>query len=190
MKNYAHALMVIMMLGYPLAGITHHEGCEGCHGANGVSQMPTVPTIGGISAGVHADTLIMYRDGVLPCTGAPLRTAMCGSVAALGDEAIEEVANHFAALPFVPAKQKFDADKAASGEAVHKQSCEICHTNGGSDPAADASILAGQWMEYLRIVIGEYAAGEREQSPVMEGMIKQLTADQIEALLHFYASQQ
>lgn len=190
MRYYANALMVMALLGCPLAAAGHHAACEGCHGANGVSQQPTVPTIAGISAAVHADALYLYRDGELPCAGTPLRPVMCGSVAALSDEAIEEAASHFAAQPFVAAKQDFDADKAATGKAIHQQSCEICHSSGGSDPADDASILAGQWMAYLRIVMEEYASGERESQPAMQATIKQLTADQIEALLHFYASQQ
>ncbi len=189
-----HNCLIALMSFFSLCGLVsaqaHHASCEGCHGAGGVSQQPSIPTIAGISAAVHADALIMYQEGALPCQGSPLRVAMCASVEGMSGARIEELAEHYAALEFVPAKQDFDAAKAAAGQGVHQQSCELCHSTGGSDPADDAGILAGQWMPYLRLVMEEYARGEREQSPVMEGMIKQLTAEQTEALLHYYASQQ
>ena len=185
-------MVIFLVLGLQVPGISSAQdaSCDGCHGPGGVSSQPTIPSIAGISPGVHADALLMYQEGALPCTGSPMRVAMCASVAGMSEARIEELAEYYAGQEFIPAEQDFDADKAAAGQGVHQQSCELCHSSGGSDPADDASILAGQWMPYLRMVMEEYARGEREQSPVMAGMIQQLTAEQIEALLHYYASQQ
>jgi sulfide dehydrogenase cytochrome subunit len=190
MRSCTIAILSVLAAGATGVLVAQEASCEGCHGPGGVSVQATIPSIAGISPGVHADALLMYQEGALPCAGSPMRVAMCASVAGMSEARIEELAEYYAAQAFVPAKQAFDADQANAGLAVHQQSCELCHSRGGSDPEDDASILAGQWMPYLRLVMEEYARGEREQSPVMAGMIQQLTAEQIEALLHYYASQQ
>jgi len=133
------------------------ENCNGCHGDNGVSQWTDVPTIAGVPEFVHADALYIFRDEARPCTESKYRqgdtsraaTTMCAVAADLSDEMIDEIAAHYAALPFVAAKQEFDAGLAAAGKAVHEAECDRCHSEGGSNPEDEAGILAGQWMGYL-----------------------------------------
>ena len=101
------------------------EMCNGCHGDNGVSQWNDVPTIAGIDAFVHSDALYVYRDEARPCAMSEFRAGdmtrsaidMCNVVKEMSDDEIDEIAEHYAALPFVPAKQEFDAALAAAGEA-------------------------------------------------------------------------
>jgi len=69
---------------------------------------------------------------------------------------------------------------------VHKQSCGICH--GLDEPITASSILHGQKMAYLRNVLVQYAAGEREQLPPMQAVISALAPEQTEAILNYYAS--
>ena len=45
-------------------------------------------------------------------------------------------------------------------------------------------------MDYLRITFTQYAAGEREQPDKMKEKIDSLGQADVEALLHYYASQQ
>ena len=115
---------------------------------------------------------------------------MCAVAAALDEDTIDAVAAHYAALPFVPAKQDFDADLAAAGKAVHDEACDRCHSDGGSNPDDEAGILAGQWMGYLEDTFAEYRAGEREQPKKMEEKLNALSEDDVKALVHYYASQQ
>lgn len=174
------------------------ENCNGCHGDNGVSQWSDVPTIAGIDAFVHSEALYIYRDEGRPCAESKYRqgdterepTSMCAVASDLDDETIETLAGHYAALPFVPAKQDFDPALAAAGEAVHERDCARCHSDGGANPDDEASILAGQWMDYLRVTFAQYAAGEREQLDKMKDKMDPLSEADVEALLHFYASQQ
>jgi sulfide dehydrogenase cytochrome subunit len=58
------------------------------------------------------------------------------------------------------------------------------------DPEDEAGILGGQQMGYLRNAFAEYAAESRDQPEKMKEAIDGLSADDIEALLNFYASQQ
>ncbi|MEO1202485.1 MAG: c-type cytochrome [Pseudomonadota bacterium] len=174
------------------------EMCDGCHGDNGVSQWDDMPTIAGIDAFVGSEALYVYQDEARPCAMSDFRqgdtsrsaTTMCAVAADLDDDTIEALAEHYAALPFVPAKQDFDAAKAAAGEAIHEDKCSRCHSDGGSNPDDEASILAGQWMGYLRTTFAEYASGEREQMDKMKTVMDALSAEDTEALIHYYASQQ
>ncbi len=172
--------------------------CNDCHGEAGVSQWNDVPTIAGIDPYVHADALWAYQDDARPCATGPYRlgdtsrteTNMCEAVAALNDEQIEALAAHYAALPFVPAPQEFDTNLAQQGNAVHDRACKRCHSDGGSNPDDEASILAGQWMGYLEATFAQYAAGTREQPDKMKEKMDELAEGETQALIHYYASQQ
>lgn len=172
--------------------------CEDCHGPKGASTSEDVPTIAGISSGVHADYLLTYQEKGRPCPESKYRhgdtsraaTDMCTVAGKLSKEDIDGLAAHFAALPFVPAKQAADATKAAAGAKLHARDCEKCHTGKGKDADADASILAGQQMKYLEHSLKEFASGERPQPKKMKEKLDKLSPADIEALVHFYVSQQ
>ena len=172
--------------------------CEGCHGPKGVSAWSDVPTIAGISPDVHAGYLRTYKEKGRPCTKSEYRqgdtkraaTDMCAVAEKLSDADIDAVAKHFAGQAFVPAKQAVDAAKAAAGGKIHTRDCEKCHTGNGKDVDADASILAGQWMPYLKTAFAQFASGERPQPKKMKEKLSKLSAADIEALANFYGSQQ
>jgi sulfide dehydrogenase cytochrome subunit len=174
------------------------ENCNGCHGDNGVSEWSDMPTIAGIDAFTHSEALYVYRDGDRPCAESDYRigdtsrpaTTMCAVTADLADEQIEAVAVYYEELPFVAAAQAFDSALAEQGAAIHKAECDRCHSDGGSNPEDEASILAGQWMDYLRQSFADYASGARPQDRKMQEKMDPLSADDVEALLHYYASQQ
>lgn len=87
----------------------------------------------------------------------------------------------------VTAGEDFDAALAAEGKEIHKEKCAICH--GMDDPGdAASSILHGQKMAYLRNVMLQYTAGEREQLPPMQANISASTPEQTEAIFNYYAS--
>jgi sulfide dehydrogenase cytochrome subunit len=172
--------------------------CEDCHGSKGVSQWDDVPTIAGISAPVHGDFLFAYQDKSRPCRASKYRqgdtsrpeTDMCAVAAKLSDADIEALAAHFAALPFVPAKQPFDAAKAAAGKTLHARDCAKCHANGGRDPDDDASILGGQHLKYLQQALADLRSGEREATKKMGEKLSKWTDAEAEAAAHYYASLQ
>jgi sulfide dehydrogenase cytochrome subunit len=172
--------------------------CEDCHGNKGASQWDDVPTIAGISAPVHGDFLYAYQEKSRPCRESKFRqgdttrpqTDMCAVAAKLGDAEIEGLAAHFAAQPFVPAKQSFDAAKAAAGKALHARDCAKCHANGGRNPDDDASILGGQHLKYLQQALADLRSGEREASKKMAEKLSKWTDAEAEAAAHYYASLQ
>lgn len=158
--------------------------CVNCHGEDGVGKESDVPIIAGIPAVIQEDAMVAYLDGVRNCGDKPL---MCGIVSRLTEEQITELAEYYAAIPFTPAGEDFDPSLAHDGRIIHHSKCAICH--GDEDPGdAESSILHGQRKEYLRYSLQQYAAGVREQLPAMQSKIAGLSADDIEALLNYYAS--
>ncbi len=196
-------IILLIMLGLPGAALASDlqatiGACADCHGDNGVSRWDDVPTIAGIDAFVGSEALFIYRDRERPCSKSDYRqgdtaraaTDMCEIVSQISDTMIEDIAAHFSELPFVAAQQDFDAAKAALGQTIHEQSCERCHSGGGSKADDEASILAGQWSGYLRTAFAEYASGQREQLDKMKAAMDSLSAEDTDALIHYYASQQ
>ncbi len=174
------------------------QGCNDCHGDNGVSKWSDVPTIAGLAAIVHEDALYIYQDEARPCAESKYRqgdtsrpaTTMCALAAELSEDDIAELAEAYAELPYVPAKQTFDAGLAAAGEAIHNAECDKCHSEAGMNADDEAGFLGGQQMGYLRNMFAQYLDGSREQPGKMKEKIDALSADDIEALVHFYGSQQ
>ena len=172
--------------------------CDDCHGNQGLSQSDDVPTIAGISAPVHGDFLFAYQDKSRPCRTSKYRqgdtarpeTDMCAIAAKLSEAEIESVAQHFAALPFVAAKQPFDAAKAAAGKALHARDCAKCHANGGRKADDDASILGGQHLKYLQQALADFRSGKRDPGKKMGEKLKPWSDADVEAVAHYYASLQ
>jgi sulfide dehydrogenase cytochrome subunit len=157
-----------------------------------------MPTIAGLSEYYHGDQLYIYRDEERPCAESEYRqgdtsraaASMCQVSADLSDEQIDAIAAHYAELPFVAAKQDFDAALAAAGQAIHDRDCAKCHSDGGSNVDDDAGILSGQWLGYMETSFAQYRAGERDQPDAMQKKMVALSDDDAKALLHYYASQQ
>jgi sulfide dehydrogenase cytochrome subunit len=171
--------------------------CEDCHGMAGASGHEDVPSIGGQSKTYMVDNLLSFQVWGRPCVKSKFRygdtsrprTDMCQIAGGLSAEDIETITTHFADLPFVPAKQPFDAEKAGLGAAVHAEKCESCHPRGGSEPGIGPR-LAGQWVTYLRSSLKFVPTGEHLVPPLMEEAVADMGPIELDQLMHFYASQQ
>jgi len=202
MKAYKYLFAVPFVAVFSMASASDIDalmkGCNDCHGDNGVSQWAEVPTIAGIDAFGHADQLFMFRDEERPCSESEYRqgdtsraaTTMCAIAGELSDDDIEALGDAYSALPFVAAAQEFDAALAEAGAAVHSQNCDKCHSDGGSNVEDEASILAGQQMAYLENTFADYLSDARGQDKKMKEKLDALSADDVTALVHYYASQQ
>ena len=188
LKKFVGMIAIAALLALSGPGLADIGGilkvCANCHGEDGRGTDADTPIIAGIPAVVQEDALYAFADGDRNCSAMPM---MCKMVSKLNDEQIVGVAAHFSAMPYVPAGEEFDADLAKTGESIHQENCAICHD--ADDPeSAEASILHGQRVGYLRHVLQQYAAGERVQLPAMEKKTSVLSSDDIEALVNYYAS--
>lgn len=202
MKRYFFFVFSVLMAGIPAIASADvdalMQGCNDCHGNNGVSQWSDVPTIAGLAEFVHVDALYIYQDEARPCAESKYRqgdtsraaTTMCAIAAELSEDDIDALAAAYAELPYVKATQDFDAALAATGKALHDQKCDKCHSEEGTNPDDEAGMLGGQQMGYLRDTFAAYADGSREQPGKMKEALDAMSADEIEALVHYYGSVQ
>ncbi len=168
------------------------SGCKDCHGDDGVSTKSGIPTIAGMSAFYLEGQMQAYQKDQRPCAKTEAnkeKTDMCEVAKKLSTAQVKEVATYYAAQKFVPAKQIVDAALAAKGKSLHAANCETCHTDGGSVADDDAGILAGQWKPYLQAMMKEYRDGKRIEPQKMKPKTAALSADDVNALVEFYASQ-
>ncbi len=162
--------------------------CIDCHGEDGLGTESDMPIIAGEAPAVQEDAIYAYADGDRQCISTPM---MCKISSRLTEEQIVEYSAHFAQLPYKAACEEFDPALSEAGQKTHAGNCAKCH--GADDPSeADDSIgaskLHGQRKDYLRYALERYVAGERNQLPAMKKVIVPLSADDIEALVHYYAS--
>lgn len=172
--------------------------CESCHGQDGISQEDDIPIIAGLSDIAISDILNAYRDDTRSAIDSKFRhsdtsrpeTNMNEITKNLDGEEIEALAEYYSNKDFVAAKQSFDPDKAAIGAKIHKVQCTKCHEDGGSSSDDDVGILAGQWTPYLRTALTNFRSGKRQTEDKMLKLVKKLSAEELDALLNYWASQQ
>jgi sulfide dehydrogenase cytochrome subunit len=172
--------------------------CESCHGPAGASQHDDMPIIGGQSSRYIRDSLESYQVWGRPCVKSLYRsgdtsrpkTDMCKIAGGLSAEDVEKLSQHYSTQPWVAAPQEFDAGLAEAGAALHQQTCESCHAQGGTSSDSTGPRLAGQWLPYLKHALKFVPTGEHMVPSTMERKLGDLSAEDTMALLNYYASQQ
>jgi sulfide dehydrogenase cytochrome subunit len=105
------------------------------------------------------------------------------------EDQIEQMAVYFAELPVYKASVPHDPAKAKAGAEVYEAGCAKCHDENGSLPDDDAGILAGQWLPWLQYSMADFTSGNREMPRKMKKEVEKLSEAELEAVLHFFASQ-
>lgn len=160
------------------------QPCMACHGTRGASTQQPIPTIGGQIENYLVFSMKEFREGTRPST------VMTRIAKAYSTKEIEALALYFSRQPFVRQIQETDPEKVARGEAVHRRKCDRCHIHDGWDTTEHESpLLAGQKLEYMRHNMEEILAGRRTVEIKMNSALMQLTPEDIDAALHFYAAQ-
>ena len=183
------------------AGVSHAadpppqaQACAACHGAEAPSPFPGVPTIHGLPFVVLDNALYDFRAGIRPCRKPDCgqdecpELDFCAIAAKLSDEDISVLAQWYASQDYVPLTQEWDADLAAEGRALHEEHCESCHAGGGLRPTEQAGILRGQPRAYLRQAMEDFRQERRVAVAEMDVVAHELSEEQVDALLEFYAS--
>lgn len=160
------------------------DTCAGCHGPDGSSLGPATPSIAGMSAEYFKTTMDEYKKGERHST------VMTRIAKGYTDEEIALMADFFAGRQLILPNQDVDAAKVAAGAKLYGSNCEKCHEENGASPGDDAGILAGQWLPYLNYAMEDFQAGKRDMPKKMKKKVEKLSAADIEALMHFFASQQ
>ena len=172
------------------------EACANCHGKDGASTNSDVPIIGGYSIEFLVNNLKAYKDKERNCPETEYKsgskkgtkTDMCKMVKDLSEDDMKLIAQYLSKKKFVRAKQKFDAALAAKGKEIHEMSCEKCHSDGGTSAKDDTGMPAGQWTPYLKQAFDEFLTGKRPIAKKMKLRMDDLSKEDINALINYYAS--
>lgn len=160
------------------------QSCLSCHGTRGASTQQAIPILGGQVETYLAGSMKSYRDGSRPST------VMERIAKAYSNREIDALATYFSVQPFVRLPQETDPDKVTRGQAIHQRKCNRCHLHNGRDTSeADSPLLAGQKLEYLQRNMAEILAGRRTIEIKMNSALLEITREEIDATLHFYAAQ-
>ncbi len=157
--------------------------CSACHGQFGQAVGPNIPTLAGQPASYIADSMRKFKSGER------VGTVMNRVAKAYSDGDFNAMGEFFSQKMFVRHPQKVDGAKVAKGKLLHEKNCEKCHTESGRE-SEDGGVIAGQWSEYLKITMDDFAAKKRPMPKKMAEKIEGLSKDDLDALIDFYASQQ
>lgn len=165
--------------------------CETCHGAKGRSVSPTFPNLAAQQAPYIELQLKAFKDQTRADPDA--QAYMWGMASQLSDATISEVAGYFAAQPAAPGRGGNSA-LIAQGKHLFEEGvparqippCASCHGAHG-EGLASFPRLAGQHAPYLfkQLLVIQSVL---RIAPVMHGVIKDLTKDQMQAVVAYLES--
>ena len=158
------------------------NACAGCHGAHGASAGPSMPSLANQSKEAIVVAMKKFKSGERPGTimGRLAKGYSDADFVAMGD--------FFSKQKLHATSQALDAAKVAKGKSLEEESCSRCHMESGKEGKDDSPIMASQWLPYLQIQMGQYLNGQRKMPEKMAEKVKPLSKEDLDALLHFYAS--
>jgi sulfide dehydrogenase cytochrome subunit len=158
------------------------NACAGCHGTNGGSAGMSMPSLAGQSKTAIVDAMKKFKSGERPAT-------VMGRLAkGYSDEQFEMIGDFFSNQKVHFTNQAVDPTKAAKGASLQEESCSRCHLEEGKEGKDDTPVMASQWLPYLQIQMDLYQSGKRKMPEKMAEKVKQLSKEDLDALLNFYAS--
>jgi cytochrome c553 len=167
------------------------ETCGTCHGVNGRSVSPTFPNLAAQSAPYIEAQLHAFKDQSRADPDA--QAYMWGMSSQLSDAMITSLAGYFAAQPAAPGKPGNPA-LIAQGKHLFEEGvparqippCASCH-GANAQGMAIFPRLAGQHAPYLLKQLLVIQSVLRT-APVMHGVVKDLSKDQMQAVVAYLES--
>jgi len=174
------------------AAKTVAQVCSSCHGMNGRSVSPTFPNLAGQTAPYIETQLKAFKDQSRADPDA--QAYMWGMAAQLSDGMISALAAYFAGQPPAPPSNSGDPALIAKGKRLFEEGvsarqippCASCHGSHGEGQVVFPR-LAGQHAPYLLKQLLVIQSVLRV-APVMHGVIKDLTKDQMQSVVAYLES--
>jgi sulfide dehydrogenase cytochrome subunit len=158
------------------------QGCAQCHGPTGISQTPGTPHLEHQLTEALEEALNAYAQARRSTKIREHKEVPEGLRPAIAKFYNAQKSN---AWP----PQTVDAARVAQGEPIYSARCAKCHDDSGRESANDASLLAGQDLEYLIGQTKAFKSGGRPQPSMMDRAYKDLSDADLEAVAHYFASQ-
>ena len=104
---------------------------------------------------------------------------------------IMEIAQYLSALPFQRNEQVTDVNKVELGAVAYRKVCSKCHGESGRESVEpDYPVLAGQRLLYMQMQMHEInASGKRPVDSKFLASIEKLSKEELDSVLHYFASQ-
>jgi cytochrome c553 len=168
-------------------GATLAQRCAICHGPQGVSDANS-PNLAGQYAAVTYKELNDFK------TGARVNVVMSPFAVTMSNQDMLDVAAYYSYLPRVPSNN-LDPTIAVpqivtTGAPMRNIApCGSCH--GDIDNKAGSPWLGGQSAVYIKAQLHAFAYGTRRNdiSQQMRNIARQMTAEEIEQVAHYYEAQ-
>ncbi|MHB8477567.1 MAG: c-type cytochrome [Steroidobacteraceae bacterium] len=174
------------------AAKTAAEVCGSCHGANGRSVSPTFPNLAGQTVQYLETQLKAFKDQSRADPDA--QAYMWGMAAQLSDGMISALAAYFSGQPPAPPTRSGDPALIAKGKRLFEEGvparqippCASCHGSHAEGQVVFPR-LAGQHAPYLfkQLLVIQNVL---RTAPVMHGVIKDLTKDQMQSVVAYLES--
>ena len=166
--------------------------CASCHGAQGRGDNPRIPRLAGQQRAYIDVQLKAFRSQSRNDPAA--HEYMWGIASTLNDDIVAALAEYFSAQAPAAPSTPTDAKLAAAGKQLFEQGspdrgappCTGCHGMSAEGMAVFPR-LAGQHSEYLYIQL-KLIQNKLRESPVMHGLIKQLSSDEVSAVVTYLQS--
>jgi sulfide dehydrogenase cytochrome subunit len=156
--------------------------CAGCHGTNGGSAGLSMPSLAAQSKTAIVDAMKKFKSGERPST-------VMGRLAkGYSDADFEAMGDFFSKQKIHFTGQTVDKTKVAKGADLQEANCSRCHLEDGKEGKDDTPVMASQWLNYLQMQMDLYQSGKRKMPEKMAEKVKPLSKEDLDALLHFYAS--
>lgn len=158
------------------------NACAGCHGTNGGSAGLTMPSLAGQSKEAIVDAMTKFKSGERPAS-------VMGRLAkGYSDAEINAMGEFFSKQKFHATNQSLDKAKIARGASLQEANCSRCHIDDGKEGKDDTPVMASQWLPYLQMQMTDYLSGKRKMPEKMKEKVDPMSKEDLDALLHFYAS--
>jgi cytochrome c553 len=168
------------------------QTCSTCHGTNGHSVSPTFPNLAAQTAPYIEVQLKAFKDQSRADPDA--QAYMWGMASQLSDSMISSLAAYFSAQPAAAPSKTGDAALIAKGKRLFEEGvparqippCASCH-GARAEGQAIFPRLAGQHAPYLlkQLLVIQNVL---RTAPVMHGVIKDLTRDQMQSVVAYLES--
>ena len=168
------------------------QTCSTCHGPNGRSVSPTFPNLAAQTAPYLEVQLKAFKDQSRADPDA--QAYMWGMASQLSDATITSLAAYFSAQPAAAPGKPGDAALIAKGKRLFEEGvparqippCASCH-GAHAEGQAIFPRLAGQHAPYLlkQLLVIQNVL---RTAPVMHGVIKDLTRDQMQSVVAYLES--
>jgi len=158
------------------------NACAGCHGTNGGSAGPTMPSLASQSKESIEVAMKKFKSG-------ERSGSIMGRLAkGYSDAEITAMGEFFSKQKLHVTTQVVDAAKVKKGASLQESNCGRCHIEDGKEGKDDTPVMASQWLPYMQMQMADYLSGKRKMPEKMKEKVDPMSKEDLDALLHFYAS--